>query len=280
MTKTIVLTESQIVKNLQSDKEFPVDFDLAWQWLDYTRKDSALKSLKANFEEGVDFSALKRRASNSGGAAVFYYLTNDCFKMLAMMAGTAKGKEVRLYYLQCERSLKTQQTVAPIEQLSVFPELDKSSAIANAITQALSGAKLGRTEAEKQNLLAGTNLTILGMRHPELRAELMEGHKLLAASTPTPSLLLTPTTLGKRLGLSARAINTLLIEMGFQTRVPKEHRRKGEPDYLPTSVGGQYASNTLATGSGGDTATYQHYKWYESVVDAISEFLTSRTVAN
>jgi hypothetical protein len=33
-------------------------------------------------------------------------LTTDCFKAFAMMAGTATGREVRQYFLDCERKLK------------------------------------------------------------------------------------------------------------------------------------------------------------------------------
>ena len=41
-----------------------------------------------------------------GRPSVSYYLTNNCFKELCMMAGTKKGKEVRRYYLDCEKQLK------------------------------------------------------------------------------------------------------------------------------------------------------------------------------
>ena len=119
-------------------------------------------------------------------------------------------------------------------------------------------ADIGNTPQEKTSLLAGVGLSVLGLRHPELRAELMEGHKLLAAATPTPAILLTPTSIGQRLnGISARTVNNLLIDAGLQTRVPKDMRCKGEPDYRPTEKGAPLCSNTLATGNGGDRSTYQ-----------------------
>lgn len=267
----LAIDESAVMAYMESEESFPIDFDSAWQWAGYSTKQKGLNKLKKHFEESTDFLTGWCKSSTGGRPSVSYYLTNDCFKMFCMMAGTEKGKEIRRYYLECERQLKDN----PSQSLSA--KIDESSAIAHSITGLLASAHLGRSEAEKQNLLAGTNLTILGMRHPELRGELMEAHKLLAASTPTSSLLLTPTTIGTRLNLSARAINTLLIEMGFQERVPKEQRKKGEPDYYPTATGERYASNTLATGNGGDRATYQHYKWDESIVGAISDFLGSRT---
>ncbi|MBW4469245.1 MAG: hypothetical protein KME45_03170 [Stenomitos rutilans HA7619-LM2] len=50
------------------------------------------------------------------------YLTVDCFKSLAMMAGTDRGKEVRQYFLNCERDLKS-RTLAPTQPLSELEAL-------------------------------------------------------------------------------------------------------------------------------------------------------------
>jgi hypothetical protein len=115
----------------RSTKQYPVDFDQAWQWIGYSRKDHALETLKANFEEGMDFDS--RRSGNqisvsdenlifpnsrenqvsgnshggkrerAGRRAIAYALSIDCFKSFCMMAGTDKGREVRKYYLQIEK---------------------------------------------------------------------------------------------------------------------------------------------------------------------------------
>ena len=82
--------------------KFPVDFDSAWQWVGYARKDVALDLLKANFETGIDFSATNRK-STGGRPSHGYFLTVDCFKAFCMIAGTDKGKEVRKYYLSLEK---------------------------------------------------------------------------------------------------------------------------------------------------------------------------------
>jgi phage anti-repressor protein len=98
----------QIAQNLiDSSEQFPVDFDVAWQWLDYSRKDPAKRFLIENFEEGVDFHI----SVELGSVAVprpteKILLTIDCTKMWGMMCGTAKGKEVRRYFLECERIAK------------------------------------------------------------------------------------------------------------------------------------------------------------------------------
>lgn len=56
---------------LESDERFPVEFDSAWQWLGYTRKDSALDTLKSYFEEGLDFSGCDRKTSQGGRPSHF-----------------------------------------------------------------------------------------------------------------------------------------------------------------------------------------------------------------
>lgn len=100
---------------LDSTDDFPVDFDAAWQWLGYSRKDSAKRILLDNFVENLDFH-ISVGSDNHAGLSIqeravtkkteVIKLTLDCLKMLGMMAGTKKGKQVRCYFLECERKLK------------------------------------------------------------------------------------------------------------------------------------------------------------------------------
>lgn len=117
--KTELATRFQAIA--QSEKPYPVNFDDAWQWVGYARKDSALRAIQENFEEGLDFSTIKGKSTGGkagsfdstlmwnqtgqGGdrRSVKYFLTTDCFKAFCMMAGTEKGREVRKYYLEVER---------------------------------------------------------------------------------------------------------------------------------------------------------------------------------
>ena len=95
---------------LESSDRFPVDFDAAWQWLGYHRKDAAKEKLTRNFERDFDYSAIWRSVAHSSGFTAskteVIMLSIDCFKQLGMMAGTEKGKQVRRYFLECERQLK------------------------------------------------------------------------------------------------------------------------------------------------------------------------------
>ena len=108
MTNLSFSIQSQIKATVESDQEFAVPFDTAWQWLEYSTKGNAKRTLTANFEEGVDYSSFITIDKREIGATKVedIYLTKDCLKQLSMLSGTAKGKAVRLYFIECERELK------------------------------------------------------------------------------------------------------------------------------------------------------------------------------
>lgn len=110
MANEIVPFSQELAQQLfDSTEEFPVDFDRGWQWLEFSTKGNAKRSFeKAGFIEGIDFCSFIRNDKREIGATQteVMRLTCDCFKMWGMMAGTEKGKEVRIYFLDCERRLK------------------------------------------------------------------------------------------------------------------------------------------------------------------------------
>jgi anti-repressor protein len=96
----------------ESQDEYPVDFDNAWVWIGYSTKGNAKTALVKDFVEGVDFLLMnnqKRSYGKGGHNAEKIYLTVDCFKQFCMMAGTARGKQVRLHYLEIEKKFKAAQ---------------------------------------------------------------------------------------------------------------------------------------------------------------------------
>jgi anti-repressor protein len=103
----------EVVKTfVTSQDKFSVNFEDAWQWCGYSRKDNAVKNLKNSFLENQDYLIFRTKAEKSKGRPTeTYHLTADCFKELAMLAQTEQGKKVRLYFLECEKIAK--QTPAP-----------------------------------------------------------------------------------------------------------------------------------------------------------------------
>lgn len=106
----------ELAKQLMNDQAtFPVNLDLAWKWIGYSKKQNAKDKLTRNFIEQVDYTITQMRETKPDGSFSHYYdlilLKVNCFKSLAMMAGTEQGKQVRLYFLECERQLKEQQSI-------------------------------------------------------------------------------------------------------------------------------------------------------------------------
>ncbi|WP_062288802.1 hypothetical protein [Nostoc piscinale] len=89
---------------------FPVDFENAWQWLGYSRKDNAKsKFLKCGFVKGLDYEVFLGVQENplGGRPSEDICLTVECLKQWGMMCGTDKGREVRMYFLECEKIAKS-----------------------------------------------------------------------------------------------------------------------------------------------------------------------------
>jgi len=86
---------------------------------------------RADLVENADYIKLpqKGEASTLGmQGKVEYFLTIDAGKNIAMMSGTAKGKEVRKYFIQCEKQLKlinTPQTYLEALKALIIVEEEK-----------------------------------------------------------------------------------------------------------------------------------------------------------
>ena len=100
---------------LNAQDDFPVDFDDAWEWIGYSTKQAAKKKLTRNFIVGTDYLSKWMSVAHSNGSTASrtekIYLTIDAFKSLGMMAGTAKGREIRKYFLECERIAKASSQI-------------------------------------------------------------------------------------------------------------------------------------------------------------------------
>ena len=100
------LSEGLVFGYLQSEEEFPIDLDDVWEWAGWRKKQDAKNLLLAHFEEGIDFLRLGVKSPSGGRPSEWIVLSCDCFKSLAMMPGTERGKQVRKYFIACEKKLK------------------------------------------------------------------------------------------------------------------------------------------------------------------------------
>ncbi len=109
MNNTFSLSLAQTI--YANPEPFPISFDDAWQWLNYSTKGNAKTSFEScGFSESVDFIIVMENHNKGFGVVQIanYKLSIDCFKSWAMMSKTETGKIVRQYFLECERIAKHQ----------------------------------------------------------------------------------------------------------------------------------------------------------------------------
>lgn len=113
---------------LESDVAYPVSLEDAWVWLGYAKKQNAKDKLIRNFDKDLDYIITQSRVNltqqdvQGGRPSENISLTIDCFKSLGMMSGTEQGKQIRQYFLHCEKVLK--QIAQERQQKAQLPPMD------------------------------------------------------------------------------------------------------------------------------------------------------------
>ena len=94
-----------------SAQEFCIDLEgespdgrPVWEWMGYSRKDNA-KASTNKLVEGVDFSC-HLRESSGGRPSEQILFSREGFKQWGMLAGTDRGRHIRLYFIECEKRLQ------------------------------------------------------------------------------------------------------------------------------------------------------------------------------
>jgi phage anti-repressor protein len=94
-----------------SDQEFCIDLEgeapdgrPVWEWMGYSTKGSATRSL-SKLVEGVDFLTV-RLESSGGRPSETAAFSREGFKQWGMLAGTDRGRQIRLYFIECEKRLQ------------------------------------------------------------------------------------------------------------------------------------------------------------------------------
>lgn len=103
--------ESLYQQAAASEQEFCIDLEgeapdgrPVWEWMEYSTKGNAKASL-GKLAQGVDF--LCRTIKSTGGRPAERILfSRDGFKQWGMLAGTDRGREIRLYFIECENRLQ------------------------------------------------------------------------------------------------------------------------------------------------------------------------------
>ncbi|BDA74343.1 hypothetical protein CAL7716_085090 [Calothrix sp. PCC 7716] len=114
------------------------------------------------------------------------------------------------------------------------------------------------------NLVAGAKANAIIKQHPQYAAAIEAAKSALV--TPVESNLLNATEVGNKIGKTAREVNKLLLDYGFQIKNPEGKN----PSYLATEKGKPHSQMVLETAQGRDK-TVQHLRWFESVAEALLE---------
>lgn len=262
---SIVPFSQELAQQLfDSSEDHPVRFDLGWQWLEYSRKDSAKRFfMSCGFVEGVDYRLHNCVESAPSGGLTHredIYLSCECFKQWAMMSGTPKGKEVRMYFLECERIAKQ-----AIKQSQVKTESEPKPTLSLETAQIIVflAQKAGCDNVMAAQIAMNGACAI----NPALLPAKDEFKVAIACTKTEDDTLLNATQVGAQLGINARATNILLISKGLQYKTDE----KLTP-YRPTKAGEQYSRMVPATAKSADQTVYQ-LRWRKTVLEALAEAL-------
>lgn len=143
----------------QDGEQYPVPFDLAWQLVGYSKKANAKRTLMA-LDATTDFCSQKSK-SNGGRDSEVFRMTCEAFKHFCLMAKTELGRNVRQYFIECEKKWRMVQEVAPsvaeeVEALKLKRDIlklendlfDKRHYVVTALPEALQQKVLGYTEVK------------------------------------------------------------------------------------------------------------------------------------
>ncbi len=175
------LITSIIRSQVKSSEPFPVDFDIVWTWLEYSSKGVAKNALEqCKFEEKIDYDSFVQITNESqkkikrkrGGQEQKIYLTIDCMKQFCMMSNSAKGREVRQYYLTIEKEYRKLLEEMKTPRLPVSGEWLATRETGKEILKGLNDAVKEHTGSEARHFMLvrdGLYRGLFGMDSKKLR---------------------------------------------------------------------------------------------------------------
>ena len=167
----------------QQDKVFSVNLDDVWP-LAYTRKDVAVRALKANFIENVDYLPLRQNAERSedgrfSGGGYDYYLTSACLEyFVARKVRPVFEVYRRVFHHAANKALQPQQTLQEQVKMKLeFADWSAKFLNLNAASRLLMARRIGETVGMQDTLPTAIDA---GTQHPvtQTATELLRRHNI------------------------------------------------------------------------------------------------------
>lgn len=156
------------------------------------------------------------------------------------------------------------EVLPPQQQPAIANPVEKAKQVKGVVAELLGDIQLGQTPQQDKVLKAQVAVSAIQVHCPELADALNPVKDALTATTKEPKAddaYFTPTALGRRLDMSARAVNNRLKEMGLQVKNPSP--LKGDSTWLPTEAGKSYS--TMEVGD------HRRLNWSERVLELFSQ---------
>ena len=185
--------------NYKSD-DFVIDLDDIWNWLGFTRKDSAKKCLEKYFNKEMEYKIVFRQLAENlqGGRPSEKIMLNiRTFKKMCLKANTSKANEIHEYYLKLEETL---HEVIDEESNELRLQLDKKNNIIEETSKKLE-EKENIIEETKEEL---TKLTRKYVKHPKQK---IDGKNVVYLMSPNESVKVGEYVIGKALNINNRQNN-------------------------------------------------------------------------
>ncbi|MEM9804656.1 MAG: hypothetical protein AAF959_05205 [Cyanobacteria bacterium P01_D01_bin.56] len=156
------------------------------------------------------------------------------------------------------------EVLLPQQQPEISNPVEKAKQVKGVVAELLENIQLGQTPEEDKVLKAQVAVSAIQAHCPELADALSPVKAALATTATAPKTddaYFTPTALGRRLDMSARAVNNRLKEMGLQVKNPSPI--KGDSTWLPTETGKSYS--TMEVGD------QRRLNWSERVLELFNQ---------
>lgn len=213
----------------QRGTRFPVDFDTAWHIAGYSNKANAKRKLE-KLVEGSDFSSVMRKNGQRGRSSHSINLTCDAFKHFCLLAETEEGRQIRQYFVECEKKWKLVEQHHPKVAQEVSIELRKMEMQAEILK--LQNENL-RIQAELRNI----DSTMITLHGAELTLALRGKSDQIVRVEQTVTEVVNPKTQTSDRILTAEQLKKIIKQNTGQT-IPSmkwftdKLREKGRDDLL------------------------------------------------